>query len=145
MLTPQHWRTLSALMDRIIPPDAFPGAWEAGVGDYLLGQFERDLRSQVDVYQQGLEALEGEAVAVLGTGFALLDGAGQDYLLRRVELGEVVTAWPVEPAGFFQKVTAHVMEGYYSDPGNGGNRGEIAWRMIGFSGVGNGRFPLSAQ
>ena len=36
--------TLRALVDRLIPADDFPGGWEAGVGDYLEGQFERDLR-----------------------------------------------------------------------------------------------------
>ena len=28
------------------------------------------------------------------------------------------------------------MEGYYADPGNGGNRDGIAWQMIGFTGDG---------
>jgi hypothetical protein len=26
----------------------------------------------------------------------------------------------------------HSAEGFYSDPGNGGNRDNIAWKMIGF-------------
>jgi gluconate 2-dehydrogenase gamma chain len=26
------------------------------------------------------------------------------------------------------------IEGFYSDPGNGGNRDAVAWRMIGFTG-----------
>lgn len=121
-------------MDRIIPPDEFPGAWDAGVGDYLARQFERDLRSQVEAYQLGLAALEAEAMAVRGTGFAVLDAAAQDRLLSRMEKGEVIAVWPVNPATFFQTVVTHVMEGYYSDPGNGGNRDGVAWQMIGFSG-----------
>jgi len=143
MLTSQNWHTLHALMDRIIPPDDFPGAWAAGVGDYLTGQFERDLRSQVEAYQLGLEALEAEALAVMGAGFIVLDVAAQDTLLSRVERGEVMAAWSGEPAGFFQMVIMHVMEGYYSDPGNGGNWDKVAWRMIGFSeGYGDyGRSP----
>ena len=32
-------------MDRLIPPDEDPGAWDAGVGDYLAAQFENDLAS----------------------------------------------------------------------------------------------------
>ena len=43
-----------------------------------------------------------------------------------------MSSWPVDPAEFFRNVIEHVMEGYYSDPGNGGNRDSIAWRMIGF-------------
>jgi gluconate 2-dehydrogenase gamma chain len=26
----------------------------------------------------------------------------------------------------------HTMEGFYSDPGNGGNRDAVSWKMIGF-------------
>ena len=132
MLTTLHWNTLHALMDRIIPPDDFPDAWEAGVGDYLAQQFERDLRPQIEMYVRGLEALEAEAQASDGTGFSELDALAQDAILRRIETGQVMSLWPVDPGEFFQAVIGHVMAGYYSDPGNGGNRDSIAWRMIGF-------------
>jgi hypothetical protein len=131
-LTPQQWHTLHALMDRIIPPDDFPGAWEAGVGDYLAGEFERDLQFQVAAYRLGLEALEAEATATMGKAFMALDASTQDTLLSRIEKGEVIGSWPIEPAKFFQMVIRHVMEGYYSDPGNGGNRDKVSWQMIGF-------------
>jgi hypothetical protein len=45
--------------------------------------------------------------------------------------GQVVHRWPVDPAQFFADVVQHVSEGYYADPGNGGNRNEAAWHMIG--------------
>jgi hypothetical protein len=119
-------------MDRIIPPDEDPGAWDLGVGDYLAGQFERDLREQLALYQAGLDALDAEAALSAGLGFAALSPADQDALLQRVEAGQVAHAWPIDPARFFQTVVEHVVEGYYSDPGNGGNRDAAAWRMIGF-------------
>jgi hypothetical protein len=124
--------TLRALVDRIIPPDDFPSGWEAGVGEYLARQFERDLRSHVAIYQAGLDALEAEARACVGASFANLDSDAQDALLRRIEVGDVITPWPVEPAAFFRAAVDHAMEGFYSDPANGGNRGAVAWRMIGF-------------
>ena len=135
MLTPTHWNILRSLMDRIIPQDDFPDAWEAGVGDYLRRQFERDLhslRSQVETYKLGLEALEAESQAFAGKGFTALDASTQDSILTRIETGQVALSWPVDPTEFFHMVIEHVMEGYYSDPGNGGNRDSIAWRMIGF-------------
>ena len=132
MLTPTHWNILRSLMDRIIPQDDFPDAWEAGVGDYLRRQFERDLHSQVETYKLGLEALEAESQAFAGKGFTALDASTQDSILTRIETGQVALPWPVNPTGFFHMVIEHVMEGYYSDPGNGGNRDSIAWRMIGF-------------
>ena len=132
MLTEPQLATLRALVDRIIPADDFPSGWQAGVGDYLAGQFERDLRSQLDRYRAGLDALDAEAQAGSGRRFAELNAEEQDALLRRVEAGEVATAWPIDPAAFFRDAVNHAMEGFYSDPSNGGNRDGIAWRMIGF-------------
>jgi len=132
MLTSNHWNILRSLMNRIIPQDDFPDAWEAGVGDYLARQFERDLRSQVETYHLGLEALEAESQAFAGKGFTELDASTQDVILSRLEAGQVTLSWLVNPTEFFHMVIEHVMEGYYSDPGNGGNRDSIAWRMIGF-------------
>jgi gluconate 2-dehydrogenase subunit 3-like protein len=132
MLTSNHWKILRSLMNRIIPQDDFPDAWEAGVGNYLERQFERDLRSQLETYHLGLEALEAESQAFAGKGFIELDTSAQDVLLSRLEAGQVTLSWLVNPTEFFHMVIEHVMEGYYSDPGNGGNRDSIAWRMIGF-------------
>jgi len=119
-------------MNRIIPQDDYPNASNAGVGDYMVRQFERDLRSQVETYQLGLESLEAESQAFAGTGFTELDTSAQDKLLSRLEAGQVTLSWPLNATEFFHMVISHVMEGYYSDPGNGGNRGSLAWQMIGF-------------
>jgi hypothetical protein len=132
MLTEQQLTTLHALVDRIIPADDFPGGWQAGVGDYLARQFERDLHPLLDRYRAGLLALNAEAQAGAGAPFAELDAEHQDALLRRIEAGAVTTAWPIDPAAFFQMAVEHAMEGFYADPGNGGNRDGISWRMIGF-------------
>ena len=132
MLSPTQQITLRALMDRIIPPDEYPGAWDAGVGDYLAAQFEGDLRDDEAASCAGLDALDAEAVASAQASFAALPAAEQDSLLRRVEAGRVIHNWPIDPVTFFQSVVQHVAEGYYSNPANGGNRDERAWRMIGF-------------
>ena len=132
MLTESHRATLRALFDRIIPADDFPGGWEAGVGEYLDRQFAGDLCHLLDMYRAGLDALEVEARATAGVSFGDLAPAAQDALLRRIEAGEVVTDWPVDPAAFFRAAAEHAAEGFYGDPGNGGNRGEVSWRMIGF-------------
>jgi Gluconate 2-dehydrogenase subunit 3 len=132
IFTKRQQVTLRALVDRIIPPDDFPGGWDAGVGDYLARQFERDLRELVDMYRAGLDALEAEAHAAQGAGFAALGPAHQDVLLQCVEAGDVAATWATDPVAFFRTACAHVNEGFYSDPGNGGNRDAIAWRMIGF-------------
>ena len=132
LFSTQQQTTLQAAVNRIIPPDDYPGGWEAGVGEYLMHQFERDLKDAIARYQAGLDALEAEAHAHYGADFAALNAPSQDALLARIEQGKVTTAWPIDPAEFFTMVVNHSMEGFYSDPGNGGNRNGIAWRMIGF-------------
>ena len=132
MLTEPQRATLRALIDRLIPADDFPGGWEAGVGDYLDRQFTGDLSDALDLYLSGLDALDVEARTTAGVNFAALAPAAQDELLRRVEVGEVVTDWPVDPPEFFRAAAEHAAEGFYGDPGNGGNRDGVSWRMIGF-------------
>lgn len=132
MLTESQQATLRALVDRIIPADDYPGGWDAGVGDYLERQWAGDLSHMLDTYRAGLDALDAESGATAGVRFAELDAAAQDELLRRVEAGDVRTDWLVEPAYFFLAAAEHAAEGYYGDPGNGGNRDAVSWRMIGF-------------
>jgi hypothetical protein len=132
MLTTRQMDVLRAAVDRIIPPDDFPGGWEGGVGSYLRGQFERDLKAILPTYAAGLDSLEAEATSVYNLTFDQLSTEQQDEMLTDVEAGKVTTIWLVDPILFFTMLTNHCAEGYYSDPGNGGNHGEIAWKMIGF-------------
>ena len=132
MFTENQLATLRALVDRIIPPDDFPGGWQAGVGDYLARLLAGDLRGLIGTYRGGLDALDAEALTTAGAPFAALEAEMQDSLLSRVEAGEVATPWPVDPAVFFRNAVAHTAEGYYGNPANGGNRDGLAWRMIGF-------------
>ncbi len=132
LLTQTQHDTLRYLLDTIIPPDDYPGAWEAGVGDYLLRQLEGDLAPQLPAYRAGLDALEAESLAVYDLPFAQLDAQQQTQLLTQIGAGGTRTHWPVPPARFLQMAVNHAAEGYYSDPGNGGNRNAVSWRMIGF-------------
>jgi Gluconate 2-dehydrogenase subunit 3 len=132
MLTTRQNEILRALVNRIIPADDYPGGWEGGVGDYLARQFERDLAALLAMYALGLDSVDAEAQAVYCAAFDELTDKAQDALLAKVEAGNVTTVWTVEPAKFFRMVVEHCAEGYYSDPGNGGNRDGVAWQMIGF-------------
>ena len=132
MLTPQQLETLRAVMDRLIPPDEAPGAWDAGVGAYLERQFDRDLKHYVQIYQDGLGAIDEEAFARHGQPFVALPTDQQDALLQAVEAGQTVVTWRTPPRPFMAAFICHVAEGYYADPGNGGNREAKSWQMIGF-------------
>ncbi len=123
MFNPQQIQTLRAATDRIIPADDYPSGWEAGVGDFLLRLLALEPRF-LPLYQNGLDALESEAQAASGqTSFAALAAAAQDALLARLE---------EEGSEFFGVLVQQVIEGYYADPGNGGNKDGAAWEMIGF-------------
>jgi hypothetical protein len=125
-------RSLHALLDTIIPPDDFPGAVDAGVADYLLRQLSGDLAELLPSYQLWLSNLDAEAIAIHGPPFAKLSLRERTDLLENIEKGEVTTDWSIEAAPFFRQIVEHCGEGYYSDPGNGGNREGIVWQMIGF-------------
>ncbi|HKB66231.1 MAG TPA: gluconate 2-dehydrogenase subunit 3 family protein [Pyrinomonadaceae bacterium] len=131
-LTEQQQQTLRAAVDRVIPPDDYPGAWQSGVGDYLARQFEGDLRPVFDDYSNGLTALDAEARACFQESFSKLSEADQDHLLGLVESGEVLTTWGVAPSSFFNLLVRTTAEGFYSEPEQGGNRNSASWKMIGF-------------
>ena len=124
--------TLCAMLDRIIPADDYPSATQNGVLQYLEQQFDRDLQPLLETYHAGLDALHRECMAHFAQNFADLTLPPQDIVLSRIERGDVSAAWPVESKQFFRLVTQHCAEGYYSDPGNGGNGQMASWKMVGF-------------
>ena len=131
LLSEPQAETLRAAVDRIIPADDFPGGWEAGVGDYFAHLLTREPQFLIPM-RQGLDALDAEAQATEGAAFAALAADAQDVLLARVEAGDVRADWPRPAPDFFRRLVSQAMEGFYADPGNGGNRDGVAWRMIGF-------------
>jgi gluconate 2-dehydrogenase gamma chain len=131
-LTEVQQQTLRAVIDRIIPPDDFAGAWDAGVGGYLTRQFESDLAPQLEVYCAGLDGIEAEAALRFQSSFASLTVEQQNTTLHKIEAGEVLASWSVPPARFFELLVNTTAEGYYSEPEQGGNRGAISWAMTGF-------------
>ena len=131
-LTEIQQQTLHAAVDRIIPPDDYPGAWDAGIGDYLERQFEGDLAQELDLFTAGLEALEAEALARFNSRFVNLTVDQQDTVLAHIETGQVLTLWSIPAARFFELLVNTTAEGYYSEPEQGGNRAAVSWAMTGF-------------
>jgi hypothetical protein len=127
--------TLRALLDRIIPADEFPGAIAAGVDSYVMQQL-MGRPGEASHLIPGLAQLDVEASSAHGDGvtFAALDQEKQEALLRKIEAGQSLTKWPLEAsaAHFFARMVELAHEGYYADPGNGGNRDAVSWKMIGY-------------
>jgi len=132
MFNETQQKTLRAALDCLIPPDDFPGAWDAGVGDYIQRLLGGELVHLQIFYHNGLDALDAEARARYKRGFAELSSRRQEKLLKAVEEGEVEALWPIPARQFFTLINRHAAEGFYSDSGNGGNRDAASWEMIGF-------------
>lgn len=102
---------LDAIIDRIIPADDDPGALALGTPAYVRARLAEDPALARDV---------AEGIAGL-TDFAVLDTAGRDAALRSIE----GSAW-------FGELVELTAEGFWADPGNGGNRAALSWAMIGY-------------
>ena len=88
---------------------------------YLERQFAGDCAASAPAIFDGVASLEQTARDRLGKAFANLNAAHQDALLTEVEH---------QP--FFRELVTLTSEGFYADPGNGGNKDEVSWKMIGF-------------
>ncbi len=128
--------TLVAIADRIVPQptDRPPIPVAALVDDKLVKDRGDGFRAegmplQREAWRRGLAAIDAEAPAAHGTGFATLAAAEQDALLRRVESGEAADpAWDgLSPKTFWkQRLINDVVHAYYAHP--------TSWNEIGWGG-----------
>ena len=124
--------TLRAVVDCLIPADDFPGAYDAGVCDYLERLLQTDLVNQAEFFRAGIDATDAEALARFGRPFRKLSPSQQNATLAAIESGDVSALWPIPPSRFFEMLVNTTIEGYYSEPQQGGNRDAISWLMTGF-------------
>jgi gluconate 2-dehydrogenase gamma chain len=122
-LTERQLGILRSAADRIVPPDETIGACEAGAAEFILRLLSDELAAQQSVYVRGLDAIDLKAVERFGGAFVGLGAAEQDAVLREIECSH---------ASFFRMLVEHVLEGFYADQANGGNRGAASWKMIGY-------------
>jgi gluconate 2-dehydrogenase gamma chain len=122
-------RTLTCVIDRIVPADEFPSASQADCVEFLLRIIQRE--NLGELYRSGLKGLEIESTQY-GRIFCDLDFDKQDEIIARCMNLSKRATWDVSPKRFLDLLAQQTVEGYYSDPGNGGNRGAVAWRMVGF-------------
>jgi choline dehydrogenase-like flavoprotein len=121
------WAQVAAFIDRIVPPDDFPSASQAGLVDDLAADAAGE---QAGVWSArltpGFAALAGELTG-RGLGpFRALDPAGQDALIEDLLAGRTSTTWPVDAAEFVATLIELVAEKYY------GARNAPGWSMVGY-------------
>ncbi len=132
LLRVEEARTLAAVCDRLIPPDADPGADWAGVVNFIDLQLCGPYHDLQTVYREGIACLERTSLLRFGKAFAQLSAAQQDSLLSDLERGAVPRdTWrAVSAREFFEVVLNHTMQGFYGDPRHGGNRAHASWKML---------------
>ena len=108
-------QTVRAVVNCLIPADDFPGAYEAGVCDYLRKLFETDLRDEAEFFTTGLDSIDLEAQARFGQPFANLTREQQTITLEAIQQ---------RAERFFEMLVCTTAEGFYSNP--------ISWTMTGF-------------
>ena len=156
---PQEARTADAAAARLIPADENgPGAREAGVvvfldrqlagawghgdhfyrgGPFLAGTPQQGYQlafTPAEMFRAGLASLDASARKLHDASFADLAAAQQDALLADAEHGKLDFG-ALPSAAFFAALLDATMEGFFSDPVHGGNRGKVGWKLVGFPGV----------
>lgn len=131
-LTPLEGETLGAWVDTLIPPDADPGAREAGVVRYIDLQLTRWFRRHRAEYRDALSRIDQWSRAAYRRRFAELPPEQREEMLARMEQGQADGAhFPDGGKSAFELVLAHTMQGFYGNPRHGGNRSYASWKMIG--------------
>jgi gluconate 2-dehydrogenase gamma chain len=131
-LTGDEALCLGALCDQIIPPDAGPGATEAGVLDYIDKQTVIRFRQDKAVYKESIERLQTYCNDTHGANFERLDGDVQYKIMQDMEAGRLPEEhWAAaEQRDFFRLVRSRTMQGFYGPPRHGGNKNFISYRMM---------------
>ena len=96
-----------------------------------MGAWRRRLSTIRDSYLAGLSELDRRAQYDGAAGFVDLDANGKDRILAG---NFKVVPLPSEFSGFTDMLFSHAIEGMYSPPEYGGNRGLVGWRDVGFPG-----------
>jgi gluconate 2-dehydrogenase gamma chain len=141
-LTAAEADILEAMVARIVPTDANgPGAAEARAAHYIDRALTGPIASSKAAYVSGLAALDAYAQTSKGAPFIKLNARDQDAVLTDFEKNVPKQFLP-NPAGFFEMVRNHTMQGMFSDPYYGGNANYIGWDLIGYPGI---RMVVSAE
>jgi gluconate 2-dehydrogenase gamma chain len=158
-LTATEVAFLEAAVDTLIPADELSpsgsacgcvtfidrqlaSAWGGGAKMYRSGPYRKGKPEQG--YQLALTPREYFAVGIAaadawtrkshGKTFDRLSGPDRAAALTAMEEGKAEFA-DFSARGFFDRLLAITMEGFFSDPLYGGNRDKAAWKMLGFPGL----------
>lgn len=126
MFSPDHWQTLQAAMERLLP-----GAIEAGVPEYVMHWLRHPPYDRmVGYFRAGAAQLDRVAGRLHQKRFAACAAEEQDAVLSEFQAGNInVKRFKSET--FFKQLFELVLEGWLSHPKYGGNKDRVGWKYIG--------------
>ena len=158
-LTATEAAFLSAAYDTFIPADALSpsgtdcglvvfwdrelaGAFGYGQGLYRDGphaQGKPEQGYQLPLtprayFAAGIKAANAYAKKTRGKEFDRLAAADRDAMLHEMDAGKAEFDG-MNAKMFFEALYSSAMEGFFSDPIHGGNRGLASWKMVGYPGL----------
>ncbi len=89
----------------------------------ILRLLNNELAAQGNLCSRLETRTDEQAATQFGRAFADLAPAQQDKVLQGIER---------DHATFFRMLVEHILEGFYADPFNGGNRDGVSWKMVGY-------------
>ena len=133
-LTPEEYRTLDAIQDRLLPssgPDD-PGAKTVNATGYLDAIFASGevSKASMALIRWGAARLAHRPPA---RPFADLDLSGRDIVLRNFVYGwqgenQVIEGKKKNSVDWVRKLLSYTLEAFFGDPVHGGNPDEVAWK-----------------
>ena len=141
--SPYQAAVVEAATARIIPGDENdPGAREAGVVQYIDRALAGAYAEHQGVYRHGIRAMDSYAERKFRKNFLELTEVQQDQVLQDMEQGKAAGFTHPSAREFFTLLHQHTIEGMFSDPVYGGNKGAAGWKLIGFPGA---QYAYSAE
>jgi hypothetical protein len=131
VFTVEQAAAVEAMTEQFIPKDDFPGGKDAGVVYFIDKALAGPLARLRPRYEDGLRLVSRASQERYRMNFNSLSSKQQNVLLRALDSGEAAGAPGQE---FLTLIRRHSMQGYYSDPGLGGNRNGESWKMLHFIG-----------
>ncbi len=158
-LTATEHAFIAAAVDTLIPADELSpsgsacgvavfidrqlaGAYGMGARLYRTGPFPKakpELGYQLSLnprefFRAGIEAANAWSRKTYGKDFDRLSEQDREAALKAMDEGKAEFSG-FSSRGFFNALLQITMEGFFSDPIYGGNRGMASWKMIGYPGL----------
>jgi gluconate 2-dehydrogenase gamma chain len=131
--TDVEFATITAAVDRMIPRDQDPGALDANVPEYIDRILQTEnLKQMKENFVPGVAALDRRAQRMFKTSFAQAKPEQQDELLTIFKNSPEKSG----EAHWYEMFVVLTLEGFLGDPSYGGNKGEVGWKLVGFTLVG---------